>query len=59
MDDTGSIVCPYCGQRIEVELDATIASQTFTTDCDVCCRAMEITAECEAGQILGLVAEAA
>lgn len=59
MDDTGSIVCPYCGQRLEVELDATISSQTFTTDCDVCCRAIEVTAQCEAGQILSLVVEAA
>ena len=59
MDDTVAIQCPYCGQRNEVELDATIATQTFTTDCAVCCRAIEITAECEAGQILSLVTEPA
>lgn len=49
-----TIQCPYCGQRFEVIVDTSTASQRFTTDCEVCCRPMEIVAECEPGEILSL-----
>jgi hypothetical protein len=31
-----------------------VASQRFTTDCEVCCRPFEVIAECEPGEILSL-----
>ena len=49
-----NIQCIYCGQSFEILVDATTNSQRFTTDCEVCCRPMEIVAECEAGEILSL-----
>ena len=54
IDET--IQCPFCGQNNALEIDTTIASQRFTTDCEVCCRPFEVIAECEPGEILSLVA---
>ena len=58
MQETATVQCPYCGQNCEVELDATVTSQRFTTDCEVCCRPMEVVAECEPGKILSLDVQA-
>jgi transposase-like protein len=51
MQETAPVQCPYCGQTCEVELDPTVASQRFTTDCEVCCRPFSVHAECEAGEV--------
>ena len=32
------VSCPYCGERIEVLLDASVSHQTYIEDCQVCCR---------------------
>ncbi len=32
------IDCPYCGEPIEILLDASLASQNYIEDCQVCCR---------------------
>jgi len=57
MEVTANIHCPFCGQRFELVIDTSIASQRFTTDCEVCCRPFEVIAECEPGEILSLEAE--
>jgi hypothetical protein len=49
-----NIQCPFCGQSFELVIDTSISSQRFTTDCEVCCRPFEVTAECEPGEILSL-----
>ena len=49
-----TIQCPFCGQAFEITVDTSIASQRFTTDCEVCCRPFEVTVECEPGEILSL-----
>lgn len=49
-----AIQCPYCGQTSETSVDTSVASQRFTTDCEVCCRPFEVVAECEPGEILSL-----
>jgi hypothetical protein len=49
-----TIQCPHCGQRFDLAIDTSIASQRFTTDCEVCCRPFEVVAECEPGTILSL-----
>lgn len=35
-------------------IDTSQSSQRFTTDCEICCRPMEVTVECEPGEILSL-----
>jgi hypothetical protein len=54
MQISEDIQCPFCGQVSELDIDATIPSQRFTTDCDVCCRPMEVVLECEDGEVVGL-----
>lgn len=49
-----SIACPFCGQASGVAIDTSVPNQRFTTDCEVCCRPFEVTAECEPGEILSL-----
>ena len=54
MEVAETIHCPYCGQAFEVMVDTSTSHQRFTTDCEICCRPMEIVAECEPGEILSL-----
>ncbi len=54
MQVTGTIQCPYCGQDFELAIDTSVASQSFVTDCEICCRPFEVVAECEPGEILSL-----
>jgi len=57
MERSAAIQCPYCGQKFDLVLDTSIASQRFTTDCEVCCRPFEVFAECEPGEVLSLTVE--
>jgi hypothetical protein len=53
--ETESIIeCPYCGHRIELLIDTSAGPQQFTTDCEVCCRPVEVVVECAPGRILEL-----
>jgi transposase-like protein len=54
MEISETIRCPFCGQRSELVIDTSVASQRFTTDCEVCCRPFEVIAECEPDKILSL-----
>jgi len=54
MEVPANIICPWCGKSFELSIDTSDESQRFTTDCEVCCRPMEIVAECEPGEILSL-----
>ena len=54
METSAIIHCPFCGQRSELLIDTSVASQRFNTDCEVCCRPFEVIAECEPGEILSL-----
>ena len=33
-----AIDCPYCGESIDILLDASVSSQRYIEDCQVCCR---------------------
>ena len=54
MQVTETVQCPFCGQSFELAIDTSIASQRFTTDCEVCCRPFEVSVECEPGEVLSL-----
>ena len=54
MEIVSEIQCPWCGEAFSVAVDTTQEEQRFVTDCEVCCRPMEIVATCEPGEILGL-----
>lgn len=54
MEVQQAVQCPYCGQRFEITVDTLQASQRFITDCEICCRPLEVIVECEPGEILSL-----
>ncbi|WP_049623010.1 CPXCG motif-containing cysteine-rich protein [Frateuria defendens] len=43
MLDPVPIQCPYCGESIEVLVEASPESQRYTEDCQVCCRPIVLT----------------
>ena len=50
--------CPYCGEVISLRVDQTGGSrQLFVTDCEVCCRPIEIEIEIESDGYVNLVAK--
>ena len=58
MQISETVQCLFCGQSLELVIDTSIASQRFTTDCEVCCRPLDVTAECELGEILSIEVQA-
>ncbi|MBM7130115.1 CPXCG motif-containing cysteine-rich protein [Dyella mobilis] len=34
---TRHVLCPYCGERIEIVIDASAGDQQYIEDCQVCC----------------------
>ena len=54
MECSENISCPFCGQSFEFQIDTSIPSQQFVTDCEICCRPFQVFAECEPGEILSL-----
>lgn len=49
-----TIRCPYCGQYFDLAIDTSASTQRFTTDCEVCCHPFEVSATCQAGEVLSL-----
>lgn len=54
MEEFVTIQCPFCGQSFDVVVDTSVRHQSFTTDCEVCCRPFEVRAECKAGEIVSV-----
>lgn len=42
MQDSEFVFCPYCGQQLELAMDVSVGSHSFTTDCEVCCRPYQV-----------------
>ncbi|MGH8126482.1 MAG: CPXCG motif-containing cysteine-rich protein [Rhodanobacteraceae bacterium] len=39
------VVCPYCGESIELSVDASAGSTAYIEDCPVCCQPMQVDVE--------------
>jgi hypothetical protein len=39
---TEQVECPYCGEAIELSVDASVEAQHYVEDCSVCCRPIEV-----------------
>jgi hypothetical protein len=48
MLETAIVHCPYCGEPIEVVVDASAGSQSYVEDCFVCCRPIEMQLDVDA-----------
>lgn len=43
MTEPISLVCPYCGEAVELDADQSGGSrQSFVEDCPVCCRPWQV-----------------
>lgn len=40
-DETLTVVCPYCGESVEVYLEADVTG-TLVQDCEVCCNPIQV-----------------
>jgi hypothetical protein len=38
------IICPYCGEAIEILIDDSVNESDYYEDCSVCCRPIRIQA---------------
>lgn len=48
-DGEAVITCPYCGESIEIALDAgSGASQDYVEDCEVCCQPWQVSVRYQA-----------
>lgn len=43
--------CPYCWEEISMVLDASVKTQTYVEDCEVCCHPIQITYAIEEGEV--------
>jgi hypothetical protein len=43
LDDSALIDCPYCGETIELQIDASAGDQDYIEDCQVCCRPINVS----------------
>ena len=59
MEANETIQCPHCGQEFDLVIDTSNSAQRFTTDCEICCRPIEVFAECEQGEIVSLAVQPA
>ncbi|MEM7611805.1 MAG: CPXCG motif-containing cysteine-rich protein [Pseudomonadota bacterium] len=37
------IDCPYCGESIDILIDASAGGQSYIEDCQVCCQPIQIS----------------
>lgn len=49
-EDFAAVVCPYCGERVTISLDAGGGSyQQYVEDCEVCCNPWQVSVRFIAG----------
>ncbi len=52
--------CPFCGEKISFLLDLSVPGlQTYIEDCEVCCRAIQVSFEVIDEKLSGFRAEQA
>jgi transposase-like protein len=42
------IHCPYCGEAVEIVVDASLRRQRYIEDCPVCCRPIRLDVSVDA-----------
>jgi cysteine-rich CPXCG protein len=47
-----AVLCPYCGERLQMAVDITAGERDYIEDCEVCCRPIECGIELEANGAL-------
>lgn len=46
---TLAIICPYCGETMDILVDLSAGRQGYVEDCQICCRPidLQISIDCE------------
>ena len=53
-----AILCPYCWESYETQVDLSGGSFTYVEDCQVCCQPIELACDVgDAGELLGVKPE--
>ena len=47
MDELTDVICPYCGEQVELYVDPDTAGE-LVQDCDVCCHPWRVIVERDA-----------
>ena len=47
MLEVETVMCPYCGEGTDVEVDISAGAQQYIEDCQVCCRPIEFVISIE------------
>ncbi len=53
-----TIVCPYCGESIDVLVDCSAGHQEYVEDCSVCCRPITVRIEIDDDDVVSVDARA-
>lgn len=51
MPESVNVACPYCGEPIELLVDASAGSSSYIEDCQVCCRPIQVDVEVDGDQL--------
>jgi hypothetical protein len=46
------IICPYCGEQLEVLIDNSAGDQEYIEDCQVCCSPIELSVQIDASGLI-------
>jgi hypothetical protein len=57
LEDTTTISCPYCNSDTLVILDGMDGELDLVSDCENCCRPINVKATVERGRVVGLETE--
>jgi hypothetical protein len=52
-----SILCPYCWECYETQVDLSAGSFTYVEDCQVCCQPIELSCEVDEGLLVAVKPE--
>jgi len=53
-----SVQCPHCGEMYQTMIDTSQGAHSTIEDCPVCCRPIQLTVECEPGDVFQVEATA-
>ena len=51
---TVHIRCPYCGERVSLEVDCSVERQEYIEDCSVCCRPITVAVVIADGEVASI-----
>jgi hypothetical protein len=45
LEPFADVMCPYCGEMLNVQLDLSAGAQSYVEDCQVCCQPIQMTVQ--------------